>query len=115
MSRCTSASTAESPMRKNPFVTLATRVTSLLPRSSSDCFITIAGTLAMLPAEKSAGKLNVISIVWVAGRVLSVLRRIDQVIVILRSGISMSARTASSGATPGPAETVSVRQMTEPM
>ena len=55
-----------------------------------------------------------ISIVWLAGRALSVLRRSDQVTVILRSGISTSARTASSGASPGPGDTVSVRQMAEP-
>ena len=34
--------------------------------------------------------------------------------LILRSGMVTSARTASSGASPGPGETVSVRQITEP-
>ncbi len=52
--------------------------------------------------------------VWLAGSALSVLRRSDQVMRNLRSGISMSARTASSGASPGPGDTVSVRQSAEP-
>ena len=51
----------------------------------------------MPPAGKSAGSLNMISTVWLAGRPLSVLRRSDQVIASLRSGTSMSARIASSG------------------
>ena len=52
--------------------------------------------------------------VWLAGSALSVLRRSDQVMRMWRSGISTSARTASSGARPGPGETVSVRQIAEP-
>ena len=82
-----------------------------MPRACSDCFIRIPGTLAMPPPGKSAGRLNMISMVWLAGSAWSVLRRSDQVTVMWRSGISMSARTASSGASPGPGETVSVRQI----
>jgi hypothetical protein len=55
-----------------------------------------------------------ISMVWLAGNALSELRRSDQVMRNLRSGISMSARTASSGASPGPGDTVSVRHKAEP-
>ena len=57
---------------------------------------------------------NWISMVWLAGSALSVLRRSDQVMRMCRSGISTSARIASSGASPGPGETVSVRQSAEP-
>ena len=71
-----------------------------MPRACSACFIRMPGTLAMPPPGKSAGRLNMISIVWLAGSALSVLRRSDQVTVILRSGISTSARTASSGSNP---------------
>ena len=68
----------------------------------------------MPPSAKSAGSVNMISMVWLAGSALSVLRRIDQVMRMRRSGISTSARTASSGARPGPGDTVSVRQSAEP-
>ena len=68
----------------------------------------------MPPEGKSEGYLNMISIVWLAGSDLSVLRRSDQVMVSLRSGTSTSARTASSGGCPGPGDTVSVRQIAEP-
>src|SRR5215831_16457886 len=72
------------------------------------------GTLEMPPEGKSAGSLNMISTVWVAGNPLSVLRRSDQVMASLRSGTSTSARIASSGGCPGPGVTVSVRQIAEP-
>ena len=73
-------------MRKKPLVTLTASPASGVPRACSDCFIRMPGTLAMPPPGKSAGRLNMISIVWLAGRALSVLRRSDQVMVILPFG-----------------------------
>src|SRR6266568_1459982 len=51
--------------------------------------------LEMPPKGKSAGRLNMISIVWLAGSALSVLRRTDIVTLIRRSGILSWALTAS--------------------
>ena len=58
--------------------------------------------------------MKVNSAVWLAGSDESVLRRNDIVILNLRSGISMSARTAISGFWLPEAFTGSVRQITEP-
>jgi hypothetical protein len=66
---------------KKPLVTLKANPESGVPRACSACFIRMPGTLAMPPPGKSAGRLNVISIVWLAGSALSVLRRNDQVTV----------------------------------
>ena len=85
-------------------VTLTARPASGMPRVGSACFIRMPGTLEMPPDGKSAGSLNMISTVWLAGRLLSVLRRSDQVMVSLRSGISTSARIASSGGWSGPGD-----------
>jgi hypothetical protein len=68
----------------------------------------------MPPAGKSAGSLNMISTVWVAGSPLSVLRRSDHVMASLRSGTSTSARITSSGGRPSPTVIVSVRQIAKP-
>src|SRR5690242_19828943 len=72
------------------------------------------GTLETPPPEKSGGRMNVNSAVWLAGSDASVLRRNDIVILNLRSGISMSARTATSGFWLPVALIGSVRQTTEP-
>src|SRR6478735_10586171 len=64
--------------------------------------------------EKSGGRMNVSSAVWLAGSEVSVLRRNDIVILNLRSGMSMSARTAMSAFWPAAALICSVRQITEP-
>src|SRR5262249_36666743 len=98
----------------NPGVTLTARPASGTPRVCSACFIRMPGTLEMPPAGKSAGTLNLISTVWIAGSLLSVLRRSDQVIASFRSGTSTSARMTSSGRCPGPGVMVSVRQIAEP-
>src|SRR6266436_1064518 len=66
------------------------------------------------PPEKSGGRIKVSSAVWLAGSEVSVLRRNDIVILNLRSGISMSARTAISAFWPPAALICSVRQITEP-
>ena len=58
--------------------------------------------------------MKVSSAVWLAGSEESVLRRNDIVILNLRSGISMSARTAISAFWPAAAFTGSVRQTTVP-
>ena len=68
----------------------------------------------MPPEGKSGGSLNMISMVWLVERLGSVSRRSVQVMLILRSGISISARTASSGGLPVPGDIASVRQTTEP-
>src|SRR4051794_26957167 len=75
------------------------------------------GTLPTPPPLKSAGRMKVSSAVWLAGNDESVLRRNDMVILNLRSGISMSARTAMSGFCPPEPEPLicSVRQITEPI
>src|SRR4051794_23495406 len=72
------------------------------------------GTLPTPPPEKSGGRMKVSSAVWLAGNELSVLRRNDIVILNLRSGMSMSARTAISGFWLPVALIGSVRQITEP-
>src|SRR5579863_5411 len=72
------------------------------------------GTLLTPPPEKSGGSMKVSSAVWLAGSDVSVLRRNDIVILNLRSGISMSARTAISAGWPAAALIGSVRQTTEP-
>ncbi len=54
------------------------------------------GTLETPPPAKSCGRMKVNSAVWLAGSEVSVLRRNDIVILNLRSGMSMSARTAMS-------------------
>src|SRR5258708_31491708 len=72
------------------------------------------GTLPTPPPEKSGGRINVSSAVWLAGSDVSVLRRNDIVILNLRSGISTSARTAISAFWPALALICSVRQITEP-
>jgi hypothetical protein len=46
-----------------------------VPRAIPDDFIKTPGTLATSPSEKSAGELNRISMVWLAGSAASVLRR----------------------------------------
>src|SRR6516164_1414589 len=86
--RSLSASTLESPIRKNPLVTFTAKPDRGTPRVCSACFIRMPGTFEMPPAEKSAGSLKTISTVWLAGRVLSTLRRSDQVMASLRSGTS---------------------------
>ncbi len=55
----------------------------------------------MPPWAKSGGSVNMTSMVWLAGSALSVLRRSDQRSGGFCSGISMSARTATSGGWPG--------------
>ena len=94
-------------------MTLTARPASGTPRVNSACFISMPGMLEMPPGGKSGGSVNMISTVWLAGSALSVLRRNDQVIAILRSGISMSARIARSGGWPGPGA-LSVRHTAEP-
>ena len=68
----------------------------------------------MPPKGKSSGSLKPISMVWEAGSVWSVLRRSTKVMAILRSGIVRSPRRPISGGRPGPAFTVSVRQVMVP-
>src|SRR6187549_4174278 len=68
----------------------------------------------MPPPVKSCGRMKVSSAVWLAGSDVSVLRRNDIVILNLRSGISMSARTAISAFWLPDALIGSVRQITEP-
>src|SRR3954466_9479331 len=112
--RLRSASTLERPTRKKPSVTLTARPASGVPRACSFDFIRMPGTLATPPPEKSAGRTKVNSAVWLAGSEESVLRRNDIVILNLRSGISMSARTATSGFWLPDALIGSVRQITDP-
>ena len=95
-------------------VTFTASPASGTPRVCSDAFIRMPGTLVTPPGGKSCGRRNMISTVWLAGSDWSVLRRSDQVMVSLRSGISTSARIASSGGWPGAGGTVSVRQIAEP-
>ena len=63
-----SASTADSPIRKKLLVTLTASPASGVPRVCSACFIRMPGTLEIPPAGKSAGRLNMISMVWLAGK-----------------------------------------------
>ena len=56
--RCTSASTADRPIRKKPLVTLTARPASGVPRACSDCFIRTPGTLAIPPPGKSGGQIE---------------------------------------------------------
>src|SRR4051794_33386622 len=72
------------------------------------------GTLPTPPPEKSCGRMKVSSAVWLAGSEVAVLRRNDIVILNLRSGISLSARTAMSALWLPDALVGSVRQITEP-
>src|SRR5580698_6132517 len=58
--------------------------------------------------------MKVSSAVWLAGSEVSVLRRNDIVILNLRSGMSMSARTATSAGWPVPPLIGSVRHTTVP-
>ena len=83
-------------------------------RQADDFFAEERPEYVFIAAGKSGGSLNMISTVWLAGNPWSVLRRSDQVMASLRSGISTSARTASSGERPGPGDIVSVRQIAEP-
>ncbi len=85
-----------------------------VPRACSLDFIRMPGTLPTPPPAKSGGRMKVSSAVWLAGSEVSVLRRNDMVILNLRSGISMSARTAMSAFWPAAALICSVRQITEP-
>src|SRR5579872_4302617 len=110
-----SASTFDRPTRKKPSVTLTARPASGVPRACSLDFIKMPGTLLTPPPEKSAGSTKVSSAVWLAGSDESVLRRKDIVILNLRSGISMSARTATSPFWLPVALICSVRQITEPI
>ena len=112
--RARSESTLERPTRKKPSVTFTARPASGVPRACSLDFIRMPGTLPTPPPEKSCGRMKVSSAVWLAGSEVSVLRRNDIVILNLRSGISMSARTAMSGFWLPVALTGSVRQITEP-
>src|SRR5258707_8844823 len=114
MLRERSASTLESPTRKKPSVTLTARPASGVPRACSFDFIRMPGTLETLPPGKSGGRIKVNSAVWLAGSDESVLRRNDIVILNLRSGISMSARTATSAFWLPEALIGSVRHTTEP-
>src|ERR1700722_15856723 len=114
MLRERSASTFDKPTRKKPSVTLTARPASGVPRACSFDFIRMPGTLLTPPPEKSGGRMKVNSAVWLAGSDESVLRRNDIVILNLRSGISMSARTARSAFWPATGLICSVRQITEP-
>src|SRR4029078_1496640 len=114
MLRERSASTLESPTRKKPSVTFTASPASGGPRACSLDFIRMPGTLERPPPAKSGGRMKVSSAVWLAGSDESVLRRNDIVILNLRSGISMSARTATSGFWLPLALIGSVRQITEP-
>src|ERR1700712_2176208 len=114
MLRARSDSTLDRPTRKKPSVTLTARPASGVPRACSLDFIRMPGTLPTPPPAKSDGRINVNSAVWLAGKDVSVLRRNDIVILNLRSGMSMSARTARSpGALPLPL-IASVRHTTVP-
>ena len=95
-------------------MTFTARPASGVPRACSLDFIKMPGTLPTPPPEKSCGRMKVSSAVWLAGSDVSVLRRNDIVILNLRSGISMSARTATSGFWLPLALIGSVRQITEP-
>src|ERR1700751_3495439 len=86
-----------------------------VPRACSLDFIRMPGTLPTPPPAKSGGRMKVSSAVWLAGSEESVLRRNDIVILNLRSGISMSARTAMSPFWLPVALICSVRQITEPI
>src|SRR5689334_6925853 len=114
MFRVRSASTLESPTRKKPSVTFTASPASGVPRACSFDFIRMPGTLETPPPAKSGGRMKVSSAVWLAGSDESVLRRNDIVILNLRSGISMSARTAISGFWLPDVLTGSVRHTTEP-
>src|ERR1700710_2833250 len=114
MLRARSASTFDSPTRKKPSVTLTARPASGVPRACSLDFISRPGTLPTPPPTKSGGRMKVSSAVWLAGSEVSVLRRNDIVILNLRSGISISARTAISAFWAPEALIGSVRQITEP-
>src|SRR3954449_2195391 len=111
--RARSASTLERPTRKKPSVTFTARPASGVPRACSLDFIRMPGTLPTPPVAASCGW-NVSSAVWLAGSEVSELRRNDIVILNLRSGMSMSARTAISGFWLPVALIGSVRQITEP-
>src|ERR1700733_6399138 len=114
MLRERSASTFDRPTRKKPSVTLTASTAKGVPRACSLDFIRMPGTLLTPPPAKSGGRMKVSSAVWLAGSEGSVLRRNDIVILNLRSGISMSARTARSAFWPAAALICSVRQITEP-
>src|SRR5205085_1386495 len=109
-----SESTFDNPTRKKPSVTFTASPASGVPRACSLDFIRMPGTLETPPPEKSGGRLKVSSAVWLAGSDESVLRRNEIVILNLRSGISMSARTAMSALLLPDALIGSVRQITEP-
>src|ERR1700674_4631695 len=112
--RARSASTFDSPTRKKPSVTLTARPASGVPRACSLDFIKMPGTLLTPPPAKSGGRTKVNSAVWLAGSEVSVLRRNDIVILNLRSGISMSARTAISAFWPAEALICSGAEIPEP-
>src|SRR5258705_3224887 len=112
--RARSESTLERPTRKKPWVIFAASPASGVPRACSLDFIKMPGTLPTPPPEKSCGRMKVSSAVWLAGSDESVLRRNDIVIWTLRSGIWMSARTATSAFWLPEALIGSVRQITEP-
>src|SRR5271165_2118151 len=114
MLRPRSASTLERPTRKKPSVTFTASPASGVPRACSLDFIKMPGTLPTPPPLKSGGRMKVNSAVWLAGSDESVLRRNDIVILNLRSGMSMSARTAISAGWLPVALIGSVRQITEP-
>ena len=81
-------------------VTLTARPASGTPRACSFCFISTPGTLPMPPSAKSAGSVNMISMVWLAGSALSVLRRSDQVMRMLALGdLDVGADRQSRGQT----------------
>src|SRR4051794_11446049 len=109
-----SASTFDRPTRKKPSVTFTASPASGVPRACSLDFIKMPGTLPTPPPSKFGGRMKVNSAVWLAGSDESVLRRNDIVILNLRSGMSMSARTARSpGVLPEPL-ICSVRHTTVP-
>src|SRR6195952_5240228 len=112
--RVRSASTLERPTRKNPSVTFTASPASGVPRACSLDFIRMPGTLATPPPPAASCGWKVSSAVWLAGSEVSELRRNDIVILNLRSGMSMSARTAMSGFWLPLALIGSVRQITEP-
>src|SRR5271154_3104370 len=114
MLRARSLSTLDSPTKKKPSVTFTASPASGVPRACSLDFIKMPGTLPTPPPLKSGGRMKVSSAVWLAGSDESVLRRNDIVILNLRSGMSMSARTAISAAWLPDALIGSVRQITEP-
>src|SRR5271154_1771330 len=114
MLRARSLSTLDSPTKKKPSVTFTASPASGVPRACSLDFIRMPGTLLTPPPLKSGGRMKVSSAVWLAGSDESVLRRNDIVILNLRSGISMSARTAISAFWLPVALIGSARQITEP-